>query len=377
MEILKHLAGRIGKRLAGKPGAFEAGDYLAGKFADLGLEVEIQEFKFVSWELDSSPALRIHSPVEEEIAVGPMPYTDSTPEEGVSGYLKRIGTAHIVPGIFEWPKYAVMGEEGRELAYLLGHIDGQAIPMPNQQPVFMSPQGIIAGADHLRIEQWLAEGEVKVWFKSMGHYVPGCVGRNIIATLPGESEETIVVCAHYDSALGTPGAIDNASGVQTLYDTACRIVEAKPQRTFRFIAFDAEEWGLLGSEFYVIEAKTRGHLDKIKACINIDTVGIGDTLFCWVGPDFFHGQVDQILQRLGVKEEFKVDYAKPLSGSDHYHFWTEGIPAVMIFFWPYDAYHLPADTIDIVEPHVLKVASDIAFEIATVLMRAETRQEAG
>ncbi len=377
MKILEHLAVGIGDRIAGKPGAAKAGDYLADKFADLGLEVEFQEFKFVSWELDSPPTLHIHSPVEEEIAVGPMPYTDSTPDEGATGYLKRIGTAHVVPGLFEWPKYAVMGEEGRELAYLLGHIDGKAIPMPNQQPMFMSPQGIISEADHLRIEQWLTEGEVKVRFRSIGRYVPGYKGRNVIATLPGESEETVVVCAHYDSALGTSGAVDNASGVQALYDTACRIVAAKPERTFRFIAFDAEEWGLLGSEFYVNEAKTRGQLDKIKACINLDSVGIGDTMFCWVGPDFFHGQVDQILQRLGIKEEFKVDYSKPLSGSDHYHFWTEGIPVVMIFFWPYEAYHLPADTFDIIDPHVTRTATEIAFEIATILMRAETRQGAG
>lgn len=373
MEILEHLAVEIGKRIAGKPEAVQAGDYLAGKFADLGLEVEFQEFKFVSWKLDGPPALHVHSPVEEEIAVGPMPYTDSTPDEGVTGYLKRIGTAYIIPGLFEWPKYAVIGEGGCELAYLLGHLGGKAIPMPSRHPMLMSPQGIVSEADHLRIEQWLAEGEVQVSFRSVGHYAPGDRGRNVIATLPGESEETVVVCAHYDSALGTSGAVDNASGVQALYDTARRIIDAKPERTFRFIAFDAEEWGLLGSEFYVSEAKTRGHLDKIKACINLDTVGIGDTLFCWVGPDFFHGQVDQILQRLGIKEEFKVDYSKPLFGSDHYHFWMEGIPVVMVFFWPYEAYHLPGDSIDIIDSHVTRTATKIASELATIFMRAETR----
>ncbi|MGQ9628680.1 MAG: M28 family peptidase [Anaerolineae bacterium] len=373
MEILEHLAVKIGNRVAGKPEAFRAGDYLAGKFSELGLEVELQEFKFVSWELDSPPTLNIRSPVKEEIAVGPMPYTESTPEEGVTGYLKRIGTAYIVPGLFEWPKYAVIGKDGRELAYLLGHLDGKAIPMPNAQPMFMSPQGIISEADHLRIEGWLAEGEVEVSFRSLGHYAPGYVGRNVIATLPGKSEETVVVCAHYDSALGTSGAVDNASGVQALYDTACRIIEAKPERTFRFIAFDAEEWDLLGSKFYVSEAKTRGKLGEIKACINIDTVGIGNTLFCWVGPDFFHGQVDQILHRLGVKDKFKVDYSKPLSGSDHYPFWLEEIPVVMILFWPYEAYHLPADSIDIVDANVTRTATDIAYEIATILKRAGTR----
>src|SRR5690606_23272859 len=109
---------------------------------------------------------------------------------------------------------------------------------------------------------------------------------NIIGVLEGSDpllkNEYIVLGAHYDH-LGYkkdrstfyPGADDNASGVATLIELAKHFgqLENKPKRSLLFIAFDAEESGLLGSKHFVknLDSCT---LVNIKAIFSFDMVGM-------------------------------------------------------------------------------------------------------
>ncbi len=90
--------------------------------------------------------------------------------------------------------------------------------------------------------------------------------RNVIATLPGQqpSGGEIIVCAHYDSYASpttvAPGADDNASGTAAVLEMA-RVLKTygyTPRLTLRFIAFGAEELGLVGSSHYAALAKAAG-----------------------------------------------------------------------------------------------------------------------
>ena len=67
--------------------------------------------------------------------------------------------------------------------------------------------------------------------------------RNIVAEKPGSSnsEEIILVGAHYDSVLGSPGANDNGSGVAALLELARLLADQELARTVRFVAFVNEE----------------------------------------------------------------------------------------------------------------------------------------
>ena len=67
--------------------------------------------------------------------------------------------------------------------------------------------------------------------------------RNIVAEKPGRSaaEEIILVGAHYDSVMGSPGANDNGSGVAALLELACLLANRESRRTVRFVAFVNEE----------------------------------------------------------------------------------------------------------------------------------------
>lgn len=94
--------------------------------------------------------------------------------------------------------------------------------------------------------------------------------QNIIAELPGTLPDTIVGGAHYDSAnLNAPGAIDNASGVGVLLELA-RVLSKEPHKeTYQFVFFGAEEYGLVGSEFYT----TQADLSAVRWMLNVDMVG--------------------------------------------------------------------------------------------------------
>ncbi len=75
--------------------------------------------------------------------------------------------------------------------------------------------------------------------------------RNIVATLPGESDSTVaIIGAHYDDmpqSATAPGADDNASGTAAVMEAARILSRYHFGHTVRFIAFSAEEYGLWGS----------------------------------------------------------------------------------------------------------------------------------
>lgn len=105
--------------------------------------------------------------------------------------------------------------------------------------------------------------------------------RNVIATLPGVSEDPgiIILMAHYDSRTidpvdgegAAPGANDNGSGVALLIELA-RLMSSRPwNKTIMFVAFAAEEQGTFGSKFFVQDMLLGGR--NFDAAINNDVVG--------------------------------------------------------------------------------------------------------
>jgi len=101
--------------------------------------------------------------------------------------------------------------------------------------------------------------------------------KNIIAIKPGTSSERIVIGAHYDSVSVGRGAFDNASGVALMLQLAQDLKSVSTPYTLVFVAFGAEEPGLLGSDYYV---KHLSPVDRAntKLDINFDSIAGGDQL---------------------------------------------------------------------------------------------------
>ncbi len=123
-------------------------------------------------------------------------------------------------------------------------------------------------------------------FESMGYGVAfevvpngdGSEGFNVIAELRGTvyPDEIVVVGAHYDAEVKTPGADDNASGVAGMLELARRFAGRPQERTIRWIGYTNEEGSSsrgakMGSRINADNAKARG--EKIVAMMSIEMIG--------------------------------------------------------------------------------------------------------
>jgi hypothetical protein len=157
--------------------------------------------------------------------------------------------------------------------------------------------------------------------------IAGYDGRyNVIATLPGESLDTIVVGAHYDFSLPGQGVIDNWSGATMLANLA-QALSAQPRRsTFVFVGFDLEEWGMLGSQYYVAQLAPQQR-QRIRAMVNMDCLGVS-CLKIWLTGSA--RDLVAIGTEVARQESIKVQTRELRGvGADSDSFMRAGIPAIM------------------------------------------------
>lgn len=375
LDVIEALA-RLGPRPAGEAAEQAAAGYVAGELRALGLETTIEPFAFLGWAQERPATVELLAPEPESLVAGSMAYSASTPPDGVAGRVVRTGTAPITPGLFDWPEYALLDDAGAEVGFLLARAGGVAIPMPNTFPDTRLTRVVanIAEADAHRIDAWLEAGqEVRARLDTAGRLVEGLVSRNVVATLPGQTGHEIVVSCHLDTAPGAPGAIDNASGAQVMMDVARRLAAGPaPRKTFRFVAFGAEEYFLLGSIHHVARRATRGTLGAVVANLNVDTVGVGDTIFCLAGPEPVREMVRQAAAATGAAGFFnEIAFAESKPAVDSFPFHQHGIPNLSLVVWPYAEYHLPADDLPLVDAAVVEQISALSQELADRLDAAD------
>jgi Zn-dependent M28 family amino/carboxypeptidase len=232
------------------------------------------------------------------------------------------------------------------------------------------PYVVVDLATHDYFQQQLAAGqEIQVRIDTAGVVKDGLLSHNVMGVLPGTClpEEEIVVCAHYDSTLGSPGACDNASGVEAMIRVAENLAQGpKPAKTVRFIAFGAEEYLMFGSKYHVATLKEKGLLDRIKNVVNLDMVGFGDHLAVTVTPESYKRRLQSVFTAMA--DPVQVEYnSNVLPVSDHYPFYEEGIPVAMFLGWPYDDYHQTTDSRDKIDPNMIRQAADASTEVVRQL----------
>lgn len=104
---------------------------------------------------------------------------------------------------------------------------------------------------------------------------PKIEGKNVVGYIQGTTDKIIVISAHYDHLGVINGAIfngadDNASGVAGILKIATHYARNKPNYTLVFVAFDAEEFGRKGSEYFVNNLPF--DLKRIKLNLNLDMI---------------------------------------------------------------------------------------------------------
>ena len=101
---------------------------------------------------------------------------------------------------------------------------------------------------------------------------------NVMCSLPGSSESTIVAGGHFDFVDRGKGVVDNWSGSSLLPSLLESLKSTPRHHTFVFIGFTDEEKGLVGSRFYVHELGKDGR-KTIRAMVNMDSLGTSPTKF--------------------------------------------------------------------------------------------------
>ena len=374
MNIVRKLADEIGVRYGGSREEAEAAEYIKSCFEQLGLEVNVQKAQILSWNSPWPPEVQILVPKKVKLEAAPMVYTASTPEKGICGRLVKIGKHAQSPGVreFEWVKYGILSQEGDYIGHIIARPNGPAIPVINHSRgmPYSTPTAIIGKEDKERIDSLLASGgEVIVKLRTKASYQPSKYIQSVIATLPGKLSKSIIISAHHDSPFGSPGAVDNASGVETIFRLAKELKGSNPEYSIKFISFGGEEPYLLGARYYVRDLKERGLLGTILLNINLDSVGIEENIKIYCGPEGLKKNVQYLFESHHAFEEKKVEYDLPKAITDDYAFAEEGIPTILFMYWPYPQYHLPSDTSDIVQE---KSMEDTVSRIKLLLGNLDT-----
>ncbi|MCD6594744.1 M20/M25/M40 family metallo-hydrolase [bacterium] len=149
---------------------------------------------------------------------------------------------------------------------------------------------------------------------------------NVIAEIPGKTDRTIILTAHYDSTPSSPGAQDNAAGCVEMLDIAKSLAGKKFERTIKFIFCGSEEMGLLGSKAF--SESHIDELDKIDFLINLD---VGGNPF---NPVFARAlgteKLQNFIEGFARSNGLPIDVSQNIYSSDSMPFARFGIPSVSI-----------------------------------------------
>ena len=147
---------------------------------------------------------------------------------------------------------------------------------------------------------------------------------NVIGELPGETDEWIVLTAHYDTTSLSTGAYDNMSGCIGLLGIAEAFVNKPRRYGLRFVFCGSEERGLLGSKAYC--AAHEQELAKIVLNVNLDMIGsiMGPfNAICTAEDRLVH-----FIEYLASIEGFSLKARQDIYSSDSTPFADKGVPAL-------------------------------------------------
>lgn len=240
----------------------------------------------------------------------------------------------------------------------------------------------LATGGHFFVQQYIRQ-QLEQWGTVATHefLVQSKTHQNLILNLPPvessrqRKSNPILIGAHYDTVPGTPGADDNATGVAVLLELA-RALAAEPARyPVRLVAFDMEEYGLLGSKQYAADLRQQGQ--ALRLMISLEMLGYCDpspgSQRYPAGLQYFYPNRGNFIGLIGnlptipdlIRLHRSIRQGKtpcqwlpvPNRGlvvpqtrlSDHSPFWDQGYPALMVTdtsFMRNPHYHRSSDRLD-------------------------------
>ena len=243
------------------------------------------------------------------------------------------------------------------------------------------PLGLMAVRSHL-IEQLGELGPLE----RHGFGSGATAGINLILRLPGRRGDLspLLVGAHYDGPPQSVGADDNASGVAALLELARRWAADPPQRPSWFVAFDQEEWGMLGSQALAERLGAEGQRLKLMVSLEMLAYTAENQSYPHPAMEAVYGSRGDFIalisnlrgswclpglgRSLGRHVKTRL-LPVPMGGrwipevrlSDHSPFWDAGYDALMVTdtsFMRNPHYHRMSDTVETLDRPFLAAVTE-------------------
>ena len=298
ISYLDKLCNVIGERPVGSVGNQKAADFIEKEMKLLGWETETPVFKALDW-LDGGAAL---SAGGETFVVSASPYslgysgeTELVSVTNVNELTKADATGKIlflhgdIAAEQLMPKNFVFynPDEHKEIVALLEQSGARAIICATGRNAALAggvyPFPLIEDGDFDIPSVYMTEEEgkkllpfvgVKVLLKSDAKRIES-KGCNVIGRKGDLSADKIVVTAHLDAKIGTPGAIDNATGVIVLLLLARLLDYYSGDLQIELVAFNGEDYYAVPGQMNYIAAN-QDNFNRIMLNINIDGAGYKD-----------------------------------------------------------------------------------------------------
>jgi aminopeptidase YwaD len=377
MSYLEKLVVEIGPRLIGSPANQAAADFMRDTFRAADLHVEEQYYPCTSWEHRStrfeadgvpyqaianvfSPACDVKGELVPLCTIAQLEAAEI--EDRVVLFYGELGNTQLAP-----KSWFLRGERDEHIYSLLEAKKPAALLAP---PMGSPDYEQLTEDWDLHIPAATIPREVTL---SLLRHPPRSVGlkmdcslaystaRNIIARKPSSSPVKVVLCAHFDTFWGTPGATDNGTGAATLLALAQNLAGEDLPFTLEFIAFNGEEALPMGDDEYM---RLGGEdLGNILLAINMDDMGAAaasNSIAIFSASDNLHKYVDGL-----VKEYPAVVRVEPWPESNHSTFAMRGVPSLA--FGSVGVRHLahtPQDSIEQVNSEKVVEVIDLIKDIA-------------
>ena len=383
LEHVKHLSVQIGNRLIGSPSNRAAADYISSVFKQNGLSVDQQEIPCPDW-VEEYVSLELNGELLEASANTFSPSCDISAEITPVCTLAELELASITDKVLifygdmaqtELPTKGGIYVSDRDRRILQILEDRRPAGMITINPTIHAhwrliedfdldiPSVTVSARSGLKL---LKNPGTIVQMKIITRRSPSHTA-NVIGRLEGKLPERIVLCAHYDSKVDTPGAYDNAAGVGVLLTLAEILSQKKHRHTLECVAFTGEEGAGLGDMEYARNARRANHgFDQVTTAINIDGVGPftgTTTVASFAVSEDLETLIDETIKRYAG-----VIRVEPWPASDHYIFYSNGVPSIALTSKGIrDVYHTSSDTFEWISGEKLAESVHLVLDLIEVL----------
>jgi len=376
LTYLHKLCNEIPDRSVGSEGNRIATKYFEKIISSFGWDTEIQEFEAIDWK-DGAASLQVDGLIFE-VFVSPYSLGCETEEQLMSvssiEELEQIdikGKIVLLHGEIAkeqlMPKNFVFynPERHQQIVSLLENSEPRAIICATGRNASLAggayPFPLIEDGDFDIPSVYMTEDEGSkllphvgktVVLKSISRRIPG-KGCNVIARKGEQVNGRIVITAHIDAKKGTPGAIDNATGVVVLLLLADLLEDYDGNKLIEIVAINGEDYYAVPGQMLYIN-KNQDRFNEILLNINIDGAGYkeGKSAFSFYGlPEEIENNAKEVLRKFnGITEGVQWPQG------DHSIFIQNGCPAIAVSSeWftenieSQGITHTPKDNIDIVD----------------------------